>query len=161
MLRQRAHVNSEFLGHLRHRAAIPQRRHECLPNGLVINRLASLPGTHWLHATCALRSMKAALKEIRQLKFLDGAKELELANEILPHPNVQFNVARAYAEAGMIERAIEEYKKYLAGDPADRGGASRIIKLRFNRLTVKPSTKNSKTTLKSGTKKTLLKSTSQ
>ena len=78
MLRQRAHVNSEFLGHLRHRAAIPQRRHECLPNGLVINRLASLPGTHWLHATCALRSMKAALKEIRQLKFLDGANVQQL-----------------------------------------------------------------------------------
>jgi outer membrane cobalamin receptor len=84
--------------------------------------------------TEARRHFKTGMELLNKGKFLEGAKELELANEILPHPNVQFNVARAYAEAGLIERAIEEYKKYLAGDPADRGGAARIIKLLEEKL---------------------------
>ncbi|HMY21288.1 MAG TPA: hypothetical protein PKA58_33430, partial [Polyangium sp.] len=84
--------------------------------------------------TEARRHFKNGMELLAKGQFLEGAKELELANEILPHPNVQFNIARAYAEAGQLERAIEEYKKYLAGDPADRGGAARIIKLLEDKL---------------------------
>ena len=84
--------------------------------------------------TEARRHFKLGMELLNKGQFLEGAKELELANEILPHPNVQFNIARAYAELGQLERAIEEYKKYLAGDPADRGGAARIIKLLEEKL---------------------------
>lgn len=84
--------------------------------------------------TEARRHFKLGMELLNRGKFLEGAKELEAAQEILPHPNVQFNIARAYAELGQLERAIEEYKKYLAGDPADRGGAARIIKLLEEKL---------------------------
>jgi outer membrane receptor protein involved in Fe transport len=50
----------------------------------------------------------------------DGIAELQRAYEILPHPNVLYNIARAYAEAGQYESAIEYFDRYLETDPPDR-----------------------------------------
>src|SRR5690606_35803497 len=49
-----------------------------------------------------------------------GIAELERAYEMLPHPHVLYNIARAYGEAGRYEEAIEYFERYLANDPADR-----------------------------------------
>lgn len=50
----------------------------------------------------------------------EGVAALQEAYEILPHPNVLYNIARAYAEAGRYEQAIEFFDRYLESDPADR-----------------------------------------
>lgn len=50
----------------------------------------------------------------------EGLLELERAYDILPHPNVVYNIARAYSEAGRYGEAIEYFERYLESDPVDR-----------------------------------------
>jgi len=50
----------------------------------------------------------------------EGIAALEQAYEILPHPNVLYNIGRAYAEAGRYDEAVEYFERYLAADPPDR-----------------------------------------
>jgi iron complex outermembrane receptor protein len=61
-------------------------------------------------------------------KYEDGIAELQKAYEILPHPNVLYNIARAYAEAGDLDEAIANFKKYLDGNPADKDDVEKIVK---------------------------------
>lgn len=49
-----------------------------------------------------------------------GIRELEQAYETLPHPNVLYNIGRAYAESGRYAESIEYFERYLESDPADR-----------------------------------------
>src|SRR5687768_6731642 len=49
-----------------------------------------------------------------------GIAELLEAYEILPHPNVLYNIGRAYAEAGQYEPGIEYFERYPESDPPDR-----------------------------------------
>ena len=60
-------------------------------------------------------------------KYDEGVKELEKANEIAPHPDVLFNIARAYAEGGNLEKAIGAYKEYLATGPKDEKQVETIV----------------------------------
>ncbi|WP_394830452.1 TonB-dependent receptor plug domain-containing protein [Pendulispora rubella] len=57
---------------------------------------------------------------VQQKRYAEGIAELEKANEILPHPNVVFNIARARAEAGELDTAVAGYKEYIATNPPDR-----------------------------------------
>src|SRR5262249_61651139 len=50
--------------------------------------------------TEARRHFKAGTALIDKKKYVEGIKELEKAYEILPHPNLAFNIAQAQAEAG-------------------------------------------------------------
>ncbi|UJR84299.1 TonB-dependent receptor domain-containing protein [Sandaracinus amylolyticus] len=50
----------------------------------------------------------------------EGVAQLQEAYDILPHPNVIYNIARAYAEAGRYAEAVEYFERYLESDPADR-----------------------------------------
>ncbi|UJR84330.1 TonB-dependent receptor domain-containing protein [Sandaracinus amylolyticus] len=50
----------------------------------------------------------------------EGVAELQEAYEILPHPNVLYNIARAYAESSRYEEAREYFERYLETDPPDR-----------------------------------------
>jgi len=52
--------------------------------------------------------------------FVDaGIAELQAAYDVLPHPNVLYNIGRAYAEAGRYEEAIDYFDRYLSFGPAD------------------------------------------
>src|SRR4051794_34319498 len=77
--------------------------------------------------TEARRHFKAGMELIADKKYEQGLKELEKANEILPHPNVTFNIARAHAEAGNLAQAISAYRQYLQSDPPDREKVSQIV----------------------------------
>ncbi len=48
-----------------------------------------------------------------------GIAELQAAYDILPHPHVLYNIARAYGEAGRYEEALEWFERYLEGEPPD------------------------------------------
>jgi iron complex outermembrane receptor protein len=78
--------------------------------------------------TEARRHFKTGMELIAKKKYVEGIQELEKANEILPHPNVMFNIARAHAELGNLEQAIASYKEYIASDPPDREKVSGILK---------------------------------
>ncbi len=61
-------------------------------------------------------------------KYEDGIAELEKAYQLLPHPNVLYNIARAYAEEGELEKAVDNFKKYLDTNPADKDETLAIVK---------------------------------
>src|SRR5687767_7887669 len=63
-----------------------------------------------------------------------GIAELLEAYEILPHPNVLYNIARAYAEAGQYESALEYFERYLETDPPDREEVNGFIAALRERL---------------------------
>ena len=56
-----------------------------------------------------------------------GIEELKKAYDILPHPNVLYNIARAYVDQGDLENAVSYYKKYLEGNPKDRDEVAQIV----------------------------------
>lgn len=70
---------------------------------------------------------KKGMEFISNGRYEDGIGELQRAYEILPHPNVLFNIARGYAESGDLENAAANYKKYLEGNPADRAEVVQIV----------------------------------
>ncbi len=78
--------------------------------------------------TEARRHFEAGLAHIRAGRYLPGIAELERANTILPHPSVRYNIARAYADAGMLEEAIGAYRSYIAREPDDRATAVEELK---------------------------------
>jgi len=71
---------------------------------------------------------------IQEGRLEQGVQELETAYDLLPHPNVLYNIARAYAEAGQYERAIEFYERYLDTDPPDREEVDLFVKALDQRL---------------------------
>lgn len=56
-----------------------------------------------------------------------GVAELQQAYDILPHPNVLYNIGRAYAESGRYEASIEYFERYLETDPTDRDEVQTFI----------------------------------
>ncbi len=56
-----------------------------------------------------------------------GIDELKKAYDILPHPNVLYNIARAYVDIGDLDDAIVEYRHYLESNPPDRDEVVRIV----------------------------------
>jgi outer membrane receptor for ferrienterochelin and colicin len=78
--------------------------------------------------TEARAHFKKGMDAISAGKYEDGISELEKAYEILPHPNVLYNIARAHAEAGNLEKAVENFKKYLETNPPDKDETLAIVK---------------------------------
>jgi iron complex outermembrane receptor protein len=78
--------------------------------------------------TEARSHFKKGMDSITAGKYDEGISELQKAYQILPHPNVLYNIARAYAEAGDLEEAVTYFRKYLEGNPPDKEEASQILK---------------------------------
>ncbi len=70
---------------------------------------------------------KKGMEHISNGRYEEGIAELKRANDILPHPNVVYNIARAYAEEGNLDDAVIWYRKYLEGNPSDREDVARIV----------------------------------
>ncbi|MCI0668861.1 MAG: TonB-dependent receptor [Myxococcaceae bacterium] len=71
----------------------------------------------------ARRHFRVGMALISEKQYDEGIRELEAAFAIKPHPNVLFNIARAWVDAGRDEKALEAYRRYLAFAPSD---ASRV-----------------------------------
>jgi outer membrane receptor for ferrienterochelin and colicin len=78
--------------------------------------------------TEARSHFKRGMDSITAGKYDEGIVELQKAYQLLPHPNVLYNIARAYAEAGDLEEAVTYFRKYLEGNPPDKDEASQILK---------------------------------
>src|SRR5512143_3333492 len=77
--------------------------------------------------TEARRHFRRGMELVVEGQVDAGVAELEAAYAILPHPNVLYNIGRAYAESGRYEEALEYFQQYLASDPPDRDEARAII----------------------------------
>ncbi|MBK6689730.1 MAG: TonB-dependent receptor [Deltaproteobacteria bacterium] len=56
---------------------------------------------------------------IRAQRHLEGAALLQRAYDERPHPNILFNLARAYEDGGDSARALASYRLYLESRPKD------------------------------------------
>ncbi|HEX8791531.1 MAG TPA: TonB-dependent receptor [Polyangiaceae bacterium] len=70
---------------------------------------------------------KKGMADIADGRYDAGIDELKKAYDILPHPNVLYNIARAYVDEGDLENAVAYYKKYLEGNPKDSAEVSQIV----------------------------------
>lgn len=67
----------------------------------------------------ARRHFRNGMSLIAQGQFDKGIAELQEAYTIKPHPNVLYNIARAYVDAGRSAEALDWYRRYLATNPPD------------------------------------------
>ncbi len=75
----------------------------------------------------ARRHFRSGMDLIRRRQFDSGIAELESAYRIVPRPNVLYNIARAYYDAGNSERALEYLRRYLQHDISDRPDIEALI----------------------------------
>jgi iron complex outermembrane receptor protein len=75
----------------------------------------------------ARRHFRAGMDLIRRRQFDAGIAELETAYQIVPRPNVLYNIARAYYDSGNLERAVEYLRRYLQHDVSDRAEIEALI----------------------------------
>ncbi|MDB4993802.1 MAG: TonB-dependent receptor, partial [Myxococcaceae bacterium] len=96
--------------------------------GLLLAAMLLASGPARADARTEARShFRKGMESISNGHYEEGIGELQRAYEILPHPNVLFNIARAYAESGDLENAVVFYKKYLEGNPADRADVLQVV----------------------------------
>ena len=69
--------------------------------------------------TEARRYFRQGMALIQRGETDRGIAYLQQAYDTLPHPNVLYNIARAYAETGRYPEAIAHFERYLASDPPD------------------------------------------
>lgn len=70
--------------------------------------------------TEARQHFRAGMRAVAAGEVERGIAELEQAYELLPHPNVLYNIAQAYQTAGTLDKSIEYFARYLESDPPDR-----------------------------------------
>ncbi len=84
--------------------------------------------------TEARRAFRHGMDLIQHGHVDEGVASLEEAYDILPHPNVLYNIGRAYAEAGRYEEALEYFERYLSADPPDREEVEGFVQALQDRL---------------------------
>jgi iron complex outermembrane receptor protein len=75
----------------------------------------------------AKRHFRTGMELIASGENLAGIAELEAAFQILPHPNVLFNIGRAYLDAGMAEESLDNFRRYADSHPADEADVLVLI----------------------------------
>lgn len=68
--------------------------------------------------TDARREFRAGMQAIGDGRYDEGVEHLERAYDILPHPNVLYNIGLAHMYAGRSELAIEYFERYRETAPA-------------------------------------------
>jgi iron complex outermembrane receptor protein len=91
--------------------------------------------------TEARRHFRAGMDLIAKGKYDAAIDELQKANEILPHPNVAYNIARALVELGRLDEAVATYREYLASDPPDRDKVAKIVQQLEERIALQKAEK--------------------
>lgn len=75
----------------------------------------------------ARKRFKQGMALIAEGRLDEGIDQLLEAYAVKPHPNVLFNVAKAYEAAGQVQPALTYYRRYLAFKPADSTDVTRAI----------------------------------
>jgi outer membrane receptor protein involved in Fe transport len=72
--------------------------------------------------TEARREFRAGMQAIAEGRYDDGVARLERAYQILPHPNVLFNLGLAYMYAGRDEDALLYFERFKESAPPGESG---------------------------------------
>lgn len=94
---------------------------------VLVSALAPLSVVHADARTEARRHFRRGMELVVEGNVDAGVAELEIAYEILPHPNVLYNIGRAYAESGRYDESLEYFERYLATDPPDREEVAQVL----------------------------------
>lgn len=76
----------------------------------------------------ARRHFRQGMSLIQKGAFEAGIAELQEAYATKPHPNVLFNIARAYQDWGRTEEAVAYYRRYLSANPPDAPSVRRTVR---------------------------------
>jgi iron complex outermembrane receptor protein len=107
---------------------VAQRKLARILAGLLLGALVVSSGSARADERTEARShFKKGMAEIAEGRYDIGIEELKKAYDILPHPNVLYNIARAYVDQGDLENAVAYYRKYLEGNPKDRDEVAQIV----------------------------------
>ncbi len=82
----------------------------------------------------ARRHFSEGLELIAAGDYDEGIEAFEKAYELVPHPSVLYNIARAYADAGDYENALLYFELYLDTEPPDREEVEGYVALLHSRL---------------------------
>jgi outer membrane receptor protein involved in Fe transport len=77
--------------------------------------------------TEAKRHFREGMALIGAGKVERGIAELRQAYEIKPHPDLLYNIARAYVDLGRIPEALDYFQRYVATDPDDRAQVEAVM----------------------------------
>ena len=80
------------------------------------------------------RLVDEGMNAIAAGRYLEGVSVLQRAYVERPHPNLVFNIAKAYENAGELRLAVDSYKTYLASGPPDSGAVEARISALEERL---------------------------
>jgi tetratricopeptide (TPR) repeat protein len=90
---------------------VAQRNLARIAAGLFLGALVLSSGSARADERTEARShFKKGMAEIADGRYEVGIDELKKAYDILPHPNVLYNIARAYVDQGDLENAVAYYK---------------------------------------------------
>jgi len=107
---------------------VAQRRLARIAAGLVLGLIVlGSRGASADERTEARAHFKRGMAAIADGRYEVGIEELKSAYDILPHPNVLYNIARAYVDTGDLENAVIYYRKYLEGAPKDRDEVAQLV----------------------------------
>src|SRR3954462_4324162 len=56
-----------------------------------------------------------------------GIAELQQAYAIKPHPDVLYDIAKAYVDLGNIPEALNYFRQYVATDPEDKEQVQKVM----------------------------------
>src|SRR5437660_8481220 len=68
----------------------------------------------------ATRHFREGMSLIAAGQLERGIAELKQAYAIKPHPDVLYDIAKAYVDLGNISEALNYFRQYVATDPADK-----------------------------------------
>jgi len=90
--------------------------------------LLLLPGLAFADARVEARKrFRQGMAYIRDGRFEEGIDQLLEAYAIKPHPNVLYNVAKAYESLNRPVEALAYYNRYLESDPNDSADVKKAI----------------------------------
>jgi len=82
----------------------------------------------------AKRHFRTGMELIATGDLDGGISELEQAYEILPHPNVLFNIGRAYLDAGRVEPSLPYFRRYVDSGAPDAAEVQLLIEQEERKL---------------------------
>ena len=62
--------------------------------------------------------LKAAVAYYDEARYDDAAREMEVAYQLKPLPDLQYNLAQCYERLGRYDQAASAYEQYLKGNPS-------------------------------------------
>src|SRR5712691_11440232 len=91
----------------------------------------------------AKRHFREGMSLIAAGQIERGIAELKQAYAIKPHPDVLYDIAKAYVDLGNIDEALGYFRQYVATDPEDKDQVLRVMQRLQSAIAKAPATQPS------------------